>query len=93
MTQLATDRPTVAPIVHRTWTENWARAYAYGHNAVMLRGQRLAHFANAYADIAEEAEAIVPDLELTLESFWIQWDAGDLFEGTPNEDWHFVATR
>lgn len=75
-----------------TWDARWARAYSYGHNVAGLRNGRLAHFANAYADICEEVDALTPDLEMTLEGFWLQWDRGDTYEGTAGEHWH-VAER
>jgi hypothetical protein len=68
------------------WSQHWSRAYEYGHNVLRLRNGRLTHFANAYADIAEEAEAVAPELEMTLEAFALQWERGDYF-GTWNEHW------
>jgi hypothetical protein len=81
----------LASVVRPTWGDHWAVAYSYGHNELRLSGRRLAHFANAYADICEEVEALLPELEMTLEAFWLQWNAGDSFVGTANEDWHLVA--
>ena len=83
MTQLATE--------HETWDTHWARAYSFGHNVLHLSVRRLVHFAHAYADICEEVATLVPDLEMTLEAFWLQWEAGDSFEGTEGEHWHLVT--
>jgi hypothetical protein len=80
----------LASVGHSTWDSHWAEAYAFGHNALHLSGRRLAHFANAFADICEEVEALVPDLEMTLEAFWLQWDRGGSFFGTVNEDWRLA---
>jgi hypothetical protein len=83
----------LASAIRPTWSDLWAEAYAFGHNALHLSGRRLAHFANAFADICEEAEALVPDLEMTLQAFWLQWDGGTSFFGTANEDWHLATER
>jgi hypothetical protein len=83
----------LACVMHPTWSDRWAEAYSFGHNVIHLCDRRLTHFANAYADICEEVEALVPDLEMTLGAFWLQWDAGDSFVGTVNEDWHFAPEK
>jgi hypothetical protein len=81
----------LASVLHPTWSDRWAEAYSFGHNVVKLRNGRLAHFANAYADICEEVEALaLDDLEMTLEAFWLLWDGGNSFFGTVNEDWHLA---
>ena len=75
----------------RVWDVNWAAAYSDGHNNRGLRGRRLAHYANSYADICAEVESLVPDLMMTLEAFWLQWERGDAYEGTAGEHWHRIA--
>lgn len=75
----------------RLWDTNWAAAYSDGHNNRGLRGRRLAHYAHAYADICSEVESLVPDLELTLEAFWLRWDTGSTYEGTAGEHWRLAV--
>lgn len=70
------------------WSYHWCKAYSDGHNNRGLLGGRLRHYANAYADICEEVCAAAPDLEMTLDAFWLQWDRGDAFEGSASEHWH-----
>jgi hypothetical protein len=83
----------LASAIRPTWADRWAEAYAFGHNVAKLRNGRLDHFANAYADICEEVDALAPELEMTLEAFWLQWERGDRFFGTANEDWHLATER
>jgi hypothetical protein len=75
----------LASVGHSTWDSRWAEAYAFGHNALHLSGRRLAHFANAFADICEEM-TLVWDLQV----FHATWERGDSFFGTVNEDWHLA---
>ena len=80
-----------------TWQDDYAAAYSYGHNVQRLSGRRLDHFAHAFADLRDEVHSLVPDLELTLESFALQFEAGAYF-GTPDGNWHratelYVAPR
>lgn len=63
------------------WHLNWARAYSDGHNNRGLRGGRLAHYANAYADHCEEVSG-----QPALASFFEDWDR-DIYEGSPTEHW------
>lgn len=72
------------------WSYHYCRAYSDGHNTHGLRGKRLDHYASAFADITVEVDGLAPDLEMTLEAFWIQWDAGATFEGSATEHWHFA---
>jgi hypothetical protein len=72
------------------WDTLYCRAYSDGHNNRGLRGRRLAHFARAYADICEEVDTVAPELEMTLDAFWLQWGNDGAFEGTSTEHWHFA---
>lgn len=72
------------------WSYNYCRAYSDGHNNHALHGRLLDHYANAFADICEEVDALTPDLEMTLEAFWLQWTDGAVFEATATEHWYRV---
>lgn len=69
------------------WAYDWAKGYSYGHNIGGLRNGRLRHFANAYADICEEAR-----YPLALAPFFRAWEAGVTFEGSAGEHWHVAWT-
>jgi len=77
--------------MYEAWDQAYCKAYSDGHNNRGLRGRRLDHYAHAFADICGEVDSLVPDLEMTLDAFWLQWDRGDVFEGTPGEHWHRAA--
>lgn len=72
------------------WSYNYCRAYSDGHNNRGLGGKRLDHFASAYADICEEVDTCCPELEMTLEAFWLRWNEGVTFEGTATEHWYLA---
>lgn len=76
--------------MYETWDRRFCLAYSDGHNKRGLRGRRLDHYAHAYADISEEVAALTPELELTLEAFWLQWDGGKAYYGTAGEHWHLA---
>jgi len=76
-----------------SWGSRWARAYSFGHNTAHLHDKRLAHFANAFADICEEVDALFSDLEMTVEAFWLQWDGGARYFGTEGGHWHVATSR
>jgi hypothetical protein len=73
------------------WAQDYSKAYSDGHNNRGLLGKHLDHYARAYADICEEVDAVAPELEMTLDAFWLLWDAGETFEGTMNEHWYFIS--
>lgn len=68
-----------------TWDDHWAEAYSFGHNFLRLQGQRLAHFAHAFADICEEFDVALP-----LGEFFQSWNHG-VYHGTPDGNWHLAA--
>ena len=72
------------------WSSNYCLAYSDGHNNRGLHGKRLDHYANAFADICEEVNAVAPELELTLEAFWLQWDGDSAYEGTVTAHWYLA---
>jgi hypothetical protein len=68
-----------------SWEGRYSAAYENGHNVRHLSGTNLGHYAHCYADICDET-----GIDMTFESFWISWEAGDAFEGTPDGNWHCV---
>lgn len=65
----------------------WSAAYSYGHNFLRLSAKRLAHYADAYADIFEETGVL-----LDFGVFFEMWETGAYF-GTPDDTWHVATER
>lgn len=70
-----------------SWTRRWSQAYSFGHNAEGLHGNRLEHFAHAYADLTEDV--VMP---MSLEVFADLWERGSFF-GTSDGNWHLATGR